>query len=102
MVVTGQTVKATVTVKNTGNKSRTFPVGFTIRHVATSKDYDLPFQSLSLSAGSSSSKTFSWTVPSDAPKGYYSMITAVWEKVSNNLGVNRLDDEVVANAFSIP
>jgi len=101
MVVTGQTVKATVTVKNTGNVSHSFPVGFTIRHVATSRDYDLPFQSLSLSAGSSGSKTFSWTVPSNTPKGYYSMITAVWESTSAGLGVNRLDDYVVANAFSV-
>ena len=101
MVVKGQTVKATVTVKNTGTQSFTFGVGFTIRHVATSKDYDLPLQSLSLGVRNTGSKTFSWTVPSAAPTGFYSMIAAVWKKTANLTDADRLDDEVVPNAFSV-
>jgi len=101
MVIAGQTVKATVTVKNTGNESHTFGVGCTMRHVSTSTDYDIPLQSLSLNVGSSSSKTFSWTVPSGAKKGNYTIITAVWKKTSNLTDADRLDDYYVSNAFSV-
>jgi len=101
MVKEGQTVTATVTVKNTGTESHTFPVGFTIRHVSTGRDYDLPLQSLTLGVGSTSSRGFSWTVPSGAPKGYYSMIAAVWTSQSGGVPSGRLDDSVVANAFSV-
>ena len=101
MVVEGQTVKATVTVKNTGDVSHTFGVGFTMRHTSSGKDYDLPLQSLSLGVGASGSKTFSWTIPSGAPKGYYTMITAVWKKTSNLTDADRLDDYKISNAFSV-
>jgi len=101
MVKAGQVIKAAVEVQNTGTGSHTFPIGCTIRHVATNTDYNLPFQTKTISKGSKYTVTFSWTVPSGARTGYYSIIAAVWTSIQNGLGVGRLDDEVLANAFSV-
>lgn len=101
MVNVGQKIQVKTTFKNTGTVRHKFPVGLTFRHVATNTDIDIPFEYQTENAGNSGTVTFNWNVTSAAPKGPYTVITAVWESVQNNLGVNRLDDEIIPNAFSI-
>ncbi len=98
----GDRVRAQIRWKNTGSARHEFTLGYTIRHISSRKDYDLALETDATSAGSSDSKKSDWwTVPSNAPKGKYSIISAVWEGQSRGTPFNRLDDEVIANAFEI-
>ena len=102
MVKPGQEVKVKVTIDNTGTEAHTFPIGVTIRHIATEKDYDLPLQNEFETTGpGTGSETFAWKIPSNAPKGPYSVIAAVWKSRDNATPSGRLDDDVVPNAFTI-
>ena len=99
---TGDRVRAKIAWKNTGSERHRFILGYTIRHIDSKKDYDLPLEKDSTSAGKRDDKKSDWwTIPITAPKGKYSIISAVWEGEKNGIPFNRLDDEVIANAFKI-
>lgn len=101
MVLEGQEISVKVTINNTGSVSHEFPIGMTIRHIATNQDFNLPLQLRRVAVGNNGFKTFNWIVPSGAPKGLYSIISAVWEGEENGIPFNRLDDWVSANAFAV-
>jgi len=93
----GDEVKVKVTIDNLNSPSHTFQIGCTMRHYNTNFDYDLPLEA-ELNGGS---ETFNWKVPSNAKKGNYSIITAVWEGKSGSVPYNRLDSETKSRAFSV-
>ena len=98
----GDTIKVKVSIENIGTESNTFEIGMTMRHIDTNTDFDLPLQSEFESPGSSpGSETFNWEVPDNAPKGNYTIITAVWEGENNGVPFNRLDDRFIQNAFIV-
>ena len=98
----GDRVRPRISWKNTGTEGHTFILGCTIRHGPTNTDYDLPLETDFVGDGNLDDKKFEWwVVPSNAPKGMYAIIGAVWERESNGIPQNRLDDEVIANAFEV-
>ena len=102
MVRENEIVEVKVSIENTGTESNTFEIGMTMRHIATNRDFDLPLQSEFEGPGSSpGSETFKWQVPGNAPKGDYTIITAVWEGENNGVPFNRLDDRVLSRAFNV-
>jgi len=96
----GDTVNATVTIKNTGTNAYRFYVGYSLQD--PNRNYiDIPYQEAYLSVGSSKTLTFKWTVPSTPVSGTYNAVTAVWKTQSGG----KLSDEVARqwkyNAFSV-
>ena len=90
----GDRVRSEIAWKNTGTDSHKFTLGWTIRHVASEKDFDLALETDSTSAGKSDDKKSDWwTVPMTAPKGNYSIIGAVWAGQSRGVPFDRLDDD---------
>ncbi|MCK4347212.1 MAG: hypothetical protein KAW47_01210 [Thermoplasmatales archaeon] len=73
----GDKVEAEVTVKNTGDLSHRFYVGFSVRD-PNGKWWDAPYKSTYLDAGESSIVAVSWTVDSEAPSGSYDALVRVW------------------------
>ena len=101
MVLEGQqiTVKIDFLSKTPGRFNFTF--GTTIRHIITGQDFDLPLIQKEEDFQEQGTATFFWTIPPEAPKGSYSVISAIWEGESNGIPFTRLDDEVAPNAFII-
>lgn len=76
----GDTVNATVDVRNTGNTEFTFFVGYSARD-DDGETYDNNGQTgkfVTLTASETRTVTLTWSVPSHAPNGTYDLITAVW------------------------
>ena len=101
MAKPGENINLKVTIKNTGDEWHRFIVGATFRHVATNKDYDLDLFKQSQGVGSEDETSFNWTVEENAPKGFYSAIAAVWEGETDGVPFNRLNDDVIPNAFNV-
>ncbi len=101
MVKPGQFVDLRITFKNTGDESHRFIIGATFRHIATEEDFDVELNNQSQGVGSEDTLSFTWTIPANAPKGSYSVIGAVWEGETDGVPFNRLDDDVIANAFNV-
>lgn len=101
MVKPGQNVNLIVNFKNTGDEWHRFIIGATFRHVATNKDYDIELNNQAQGVGSEDETSFSWLIPANAPKGNYSVIAAVWEGETDGVPFNRLDDDVIPNAFNV-
>jgi len=98
----GDKVRVIIAWKNTGSESHKFVLGCSIRPPSGHSDYDLPLEKDTTAAGKTDDNKFDWwKVPSNAPKGTYAIIGAVWEGESGGTPFNRLDDEVIANAFEV-
>ena len=101
MVRRGEEVRIKTTIENTGDETHTFQIGFTMRHVDTGQDFNLPLQSERESPGGRGDETAVWIIPENAPLGNYAIISAVWEGEENGVPFNRLDDRTVPNAFIV-
>ena len=97
----GDTIKTNVAIATSSEEKHTFQIGSTIRHISSSKDYDLPLIAKARTGESNASASFNWIIPSGAPKGNYSIIVAVWEGETNGVPFGRLKDKVIANAFEV-
>ena len=100
----GDSITAKVTVKNTGTTTRSFWVGLSYRKPDGSW-YDVPpKQTRTLSPGEITTVTFSYTLPSDAPEGWYDAVTAVWngyDSYRNKMIEPRFDSEERSDAFKV-
>ena len=100
----GDTLSASVTVKNTGNVERSFWVGLSYRR-PNGGYYDVPpKRTRTLSPNEEQRLTFLWSLPADAPTGSYDAITAVWngyDPQRNEMIPPQFDRKEVEDAFTV-
>ena len=101
MVKVGDTIGVQLSISTSSEERHRFFIGTTIRHVDSNLDFDLPLKNFVRGGESGLAVTFKWLVPSNAPKGNYSVISAVWENASNGIPSSRLTDRTVPNAFEL-
>lgn len=90
----GDYVKATVTVKNTGDKTWEFFVGFSVRPNGTTKTYSQAGQTgnfVELAPGEQKTVTVKWRVGQSVESGSYHAIAAVWYGYPED-GAAKIDD----------
>lgn len=75
----GDTLTATVYVKNTGGIYHTFPVGFSVRDPLGTW-IDVPYKTATLSAGADTSTYFEYKIPSSGHAGTWTARAAVWDR----------------------
>ena len=85
----GDQVKITVTLRNTGNVTHTFPVGASI---VAPNGYvtDLPFQTRSIAPQQDATITFYETLGSATGIGSHTIHVAAWTSIENGKGVGEL------------
>ena len=100
----GDTLSASVIIKNTGNVERSFWVGLSYRKPDGSY-YDIPpRRTQTLSPNEEQRLTFHFVLPSDAPAGSYDAIAAVWngyDSQRNEMIPPQFDRKEVENAFTV-
>lgn len=96
----GDDVSAEVTVRNTGQESWTFYVGYSVQD-ETGKWWDAPYEAVTLNPGEEETVTLCWTVNPQAPAGYYNARVAVWRDKTDDILVDMLDYRDKNNAFRI-
>jgi len=99
-VLAGDKVEAKVTVKNIGGKPWTFYVGFSVQD-PNGKWWDAPYKAITLNSNEEGTVTLYWTVPSEAPTGYYNARVAVWGGREDDILMNLLDLRDIERAFSV-
>jgi len=81
----GDTLTATVRVRNTGTTTRTFWVGLSYQKPDGSY-YDVPPQQTAMLAPQQEqSVTFRWLLPQDAPSGQYGAVAAIWNSYNSQI-----------------
>lgn len=101
--VAGDTLSATVYVKNNGGTSHAFPVGFSVRDPQGNWK-DVPYKTVTLNTGADTSIYFEYNIPSYGPAGTWTAGAAVWDRDAGG-GVlqTRYDyDEQSFSVSSIP
>jgi len=89
----GDTLSASVTIKNTGNVERSFWIGLSYRR-PDGRYYDVPpKRTRTLSPNEEQRLIFRWNLPADAPTGRYDAISAVWN------GYDPQKDEMIPPQF---
>jgi len=96
-VKSGDKVKVRVEIDAKGNTFHTFQIGVTMKRTSGGTYYDLPLQG-ELGNGS---ENFTWNVPSNAEKGSYDVVCAVWEGENGGIPYNQLDKETKSNKFTV-
>jgi hypothetical protein len=86
----GESVRALVTVQNTGNSEWTFYVGYSVQD-PNGKWWDAPYCTVILSVGQSGQEPLVWNVPDSSPVGQYNGRVAVYKGKSSGGLVDRLD-----------
>lgn len=100
----GDCVVANVTIKNTGNLSHEFYVGFSVydpdgRYIA--EKYDAPFTSAYLNKDEVSTEVLTWKVPPDAKEGKWDATVAVWDREEGGLLYGEYDRKTKEDAFFV-
>ena len=95
-------INAHVTVKNNGDETHTFYVGYSVQD-PTGKYYDAPYKSITLSSGQTDIVDIDWTVPWVGTKnqGSFKAITTLWEGETTSGLTGELDTYIKENAFTI-
>lgn len=75
----GDTLTATVYVKNTGETYHTFPVGFSVRDPEGTWS-DVPYKTATLSTGADTNIYFEYNIPSSGTAGTWTARAAVWDR----------------------
>jgi len=99
----GDTVDATVTVENTGNREHTFFVGYSVIDENGQK-YDNDNSTgrpITLDVGEQRTVDLSWKVEDDAPKGTYDIVTAVWKESDRTQLETRKANKRIDGAFRL-
>ncbi len=100
----GDSLVASVIVRNTGTTTRAFWVGLSY-HKPDGSFYDVPPQQTNtLSPQQDQLLRFIWNLPQDAPAGQYGAFAAVWngyDQVHNQMIEPRFDAKNLANSFSV-
>jgi subtilase family serine protease len=101
--VAGESVTADVRVKNTGDSTHEFFVGFDVK--GPNGEYynnnGNTGTSVFLSPGEEQIISLSWTVEDGAPTGTYDGITVIWEESDSDNLNNDLDRATANGAFSV-
>ncbi|KAB1197158.1 MULTISPECIES: hypothetical protein [Haloferax] len=99
----GETVTAGVEVRNTGDSTHTFFVGYSVKG-PNGEWYDNDGgtgQTVTLDPGERTWITVSWTVEAGAPAGYYDAVTSVWKESDPDNLYTRLDSEERTSSFEV-
>lgn len=75
----GDTLTATLYVRNTGETYHTFPVGFSVRD-PDGTWIDVPYKTATLSAGADTNIYFEYKIPSSGTAGTWTARAAVWDR----------------------
>jgi len=96
----GNTVAASVTVRNGGNVKWTYYVGYSVQD-PHGNWWDAPYATITLNTEDSGSVTLYWDVPIGALEGDYKARVAVWKSESGGELQDRLDMKEEQDAFYI-
>jgi hypothetical protein len=100
----GDCVVANVTIKNTGNLSHEFYIGFSVYDpdgTYIAEKYDAPFTSVYLNKDDVSTEVLTWKVPPDAKEGKWDATVAVWDREEGGLLYGEYDRKTKEDAFEI-
>ncbi|WP_130498679.1 hypothetical protein [Natrinema hispanicum] len=99
----GDRVTAEVEVRNTGDSTHTFFIGYSVKG-PDGNWYDNSKQtgkSVTLDPNEREWISLSWTVEEDAPTGEYDAASSVWAETDRDNLQTRLDSETQENAFEV-
>ncbi|WP_232685676.1 COG1470 family protein [Halobacterium zhouii] len=98
-----ETVKADVTVENTGNSQHTYFLGFGVigPEGVVYDNNGSTGRTITLEPGEQRTVTVSWNVEVDAPSGSYSVGTSLWKESDRSELTTRLDSIRKAQVFEI-
>ena len=96
----GDTVKAKVTLKNTGGVRHKFYVGYSVQDEGGDW-WDAPYESVWISPSDTKTETLRWKVPTNVPEGLYNATVAVWKEESGGYLYGEFDRENRNTVFRV-